>query len=272
VSAPSTTTHAAVPAHAPDQPANAWPAFGVAVSVIDVPAVNEAEQVPGHEIPVGEDVTLPPPLIKTESANVVGGGVTVANVAVTAAAASSVKTHDDVPLHAPDQPVNVWPLFGVAVSVIEVPALNEAEQVPGHEMPAGDEVTLPLPLTETERTNVVGGGGVVTVASIAPMSQCGPTGRVVPTRSLPGQLSSSPPSIAGLPGCGTSPTSSGSVLCMSPACVKEVQLASEERLWPADELEPLQFAGVFWSKSVLKRSTRPPCSSKPPPPEPALLP
>jgi hypothetical protein len=38
---------------------------------------------------------------------------------------------------------------GVAVNVMEVPLTNVEEHVPGHDMPAGLDVTVPLPTTET---------------------------------------------------------------------------------------------------------------------------
>ena len=51
-----------------------------------------------------------------------------------------------VPEHAPPQPPNVLPELGVAVSVTLVPKGNAAEHVPPHVIPAGLEVTVPLPV------------------------------------------------------------------------------------------------------------------------------
>ena len=51
-----------------------------------------------------------------------------------------------VPVQAPDQPEKVDPADGEAVSVTEVPELYEAVQVAPQEMPAGLEVTVPLPV------------------------------------------------------------------------------------------------------------------------------
>jgi hypothetical protein len=45
----------------------------------------------------------------------------------------------------PDQPENIEPAAGVAVSVTKVPLLNEAEQVLPQLMPAGPLVTVPVP-------------------------------------------------------------------------------------------------------------------------------
>jgi len=50
----------------------------------------------------------------------------------------------------PDQPANVEPAPGVAVSVTTVPGLKSAAHAPGQEMPAGLLVTLPtVPVSDT---------------------------------------------------------------------------------------------------------------------------
>jgi hypothetical protein len=55
-----------------------------------------------------------------------------------------------VPLQSPLQPLRALPLAGVAVSVTEVRAWNVAVQdTAGQLMPAGLEVTVPLPTTLT---------------------------------------------------------------------------------------------------------------------------
>ena len=71
------------------------------------------------------------------------------NVAVTVLFASIVTTQDPVPAQAPDQPLKVEPVAGVAVSVTMVPI---AKLVPG-----GDDVTVPLPVPAlvTERVKPV---------------------------------------------------------------------------------------------------------------------
>lgn len=52
-----------------------------------------------------------------------------------------------VPVHAPLQPVNVEPVAGAAVNVTDAPPVKAALQpaVPLQLIPAGDEVTVPLP-------------------------------------------------------------------------------------------------------------------------------
>jgi hypothetical protein len=51
-----------------------------------------------------------------------------------------------VPVHAPDQPANVEPPAAVGVSVTIVLAANVAEHEEPQKMPAGAEVTVPLPV------------------------------------------------------------------------------------------------------------------------------
>src|SRR5438552_4662390 len=93
-------------------------------------------------MPAGELVTVPLP---------VPAGVTVrvkvctVKVAVTVVAAETVTTHVPVPEH-PLQPVKVEPAAGVAVSVTAVPLEKLAEQVAPQLIPAGELVTVPLPV------------------------------------------------------------------------------------------------------------------------------
>src|SRR5207253_6682643 len=69
------------------------------------------------------------------------------NVAVTVVAAESVTTHDPVPEQPPlVQPVKVDPAAAVAVNVIAVPLVKLAEQVAPQLIPAGELVTVPLPV------------------------------------------------------------------------------------------------------------------------------
>lgn len=70
----------------------------------------------------------------------------VLNVAVADAVADAIMLHVPVPLQAPDQPANVDPEFGVAVSVTAVPAAKLALQVCPQLMPEGVLVTVPAPV------------------------------------------------------------------------------------------------------------------------------
>ena len=55
-----------------------------------------------------------------------------------------------VPVHAPDQPLKVYPPAGVAFNVTDAPELNVAEHVEPQEIPEGLLVTVPLgELTES---------------------------------------------------------------------------------------------------------------------------
>jgi hypothetical protein len=56
------TEHAPVPVHAPLHPPNVLDASGVALKLIEVPLLNCDEHVLPQLIPVGFDVTVPPPV------------------------------------------------------------------------------------------------------------------------------------------------------------------------------------------------------------------
>jgi hypothetical protein len=120
--------------------------FAVAVSVTAVPLAKLAAHVVPHVMPAGELLTdpVPVPANTTVSWNV--AGAEVANVAVTEAFAVGVTLHVPVPVHAPNQPVNVEPVAGVAVSVMAVPLAKLAEQVVPQVMPAGELLTDPVPV------------------------------------------------------------------------------------------------------------------------------
>src|SRR5436309_2657833 len=120
------------------------PATAVAVNVTAVPLVKLAEQVAPQLMPAGALVTVPLP---------VPAGVTVrvklcrVKVAVTVVAAETVTTHDPVPEQPPPlQPVKVEPAAGVAVNVTAVPLAKLAEQLAPQLIPAGELVTVPLPV------------------------------------------------------------------------------------------------------------------------------
>ena len=94
-------------------------------------------------IPAGLELTEPEPVPFLETFSV---SVMSVNCAVTDVAAVTDTTHVPVPEQPPpDHPVKVEPVDGVAVSVTEVPYRYELEQVAPQLMPAGLDVTLPLP-------------------------------------------------------------------------------------------------------------------------------
>jgi len=56
---------APVPEHAPDHPVNEYPEGGAAESVTVGPDEYGAEQVVPQEMPAGDEVTVPPPVLVT---------------------------------------------------------------------------------------------------------------------------------------------------------------------------------------------------------------
>lgn len=76
--------------------------------------------------------------------------------AVTEVAALRVTTQVDVPVQAPDQPVNVDPEAAVAVSVTCVPLAKFEVQVPGQLIPEGLLVTVPEPEPDVATVRATG--------------------------------------------------------------------------------------------------------------------
>lgn len=97
-------------------------------------------------MPAGELVTVPVPRPAKVTVTLAGGSVKDAPTVVFA-----FRTTLQVPFpeHAPDQPLNVAPAAGVAVSATLVPDANDAVQVPPQLMPAGLLVTVPFPFPES---------------------------------------------------------------------------------------------------------------------------
>src|SRR5205809_721607 len=145
VAAETETTHDPVPEHPPPlQPPKVEPAAGVAVSVTAVPLAKLAVQVAPHVMPAGALVTVPLPVPTSLTVSAKVGRL---KVAVTVVAAETETTHDPVPEHPPPlQPPKVEPAAGVAVSVTAVPLVKLAAQVAPQVMPAGELVTVPLPV------------------------------------------------------------------------------------------------------------------------------
>jgi hypothetical protein len=71
---------------------------------------------------------------------------TAAKLAVTELAEPMVTVHGPVPLHAPDQPVNVDAPSAVGVRVTMAPVVKLAVHVAPQLIPEGDEVTVPPPV------------------------------------------------------------------------------------------------------------------------------
>jgi hypothetical protein len=156
------TVQVLVPVQAPLQPVKPKPVAGNAVRVTVVPPVKEAEQVAPHEMPAGELVTVPEPSLVTVSAK--DGR---AKVAVTSRAALIVTVQVLVPVQAPLKPVKIDPAVGEAVRVTTVPLANGAEQVAPQETPAGELVTVPLPLPALVTVSVKGDRAKVAVTEAA---------------------------------------------------------------------------------------------------------
>src|SRR5438034_783031 len=114
-----------------------------ALRVTAVPFVKLAAQVGPQVMPAGLLVTVPAPAPALETVSVKVG----VKVAVTVVAAETVTTHDPVPEHPPPfQPLKVEPAAGAAVSVTAVPLAKLAVHVAPQAMPAGELLTVPLPV------------------------------------------------------------------------------------------------------------------------------
>ena len=72
------------------------------------------------------------------------------NVAVTVFAASIVTAQVPVPVHAPDHPLKIELVSGTVVSITAVPAPYVPVQVVPQDIPAGEEVIVPVPVPALE--------------------------------------------------------------------------------------------------------------------------
>ena len=142
----------------PLHPLKAQPAAGVAVSDTWVPLRKSAVHVPPlpvvQLIPTGDELTVPLPVIDTPSVK------SCWKVAVTDRAAVMLSTQLPVPEQFPLQPTNAHPPAGAAVSVTDAPLAKSAAQVPAfavvQSIPAGTEVTVPVPAMDTVSWEVLG--------------------------------------------------------------------------------------------------------------------
>jgi len=155
----------AVPVQAPLQPAKSELPAGAGVKVTMVPLMNEEEQVAPQSMPAGELVTVPLPVPALVTVNVNDGSE---NVAVADRAALIATVHvAAVPVQLPVQPPKIEPPDDAAVSVTEVPLVYEAEHVVPQLMPAGELVTVPLPLPDLVTVRVNVGAVKVAVTDVA---------------------------------------------------------------------------------------------------------
>ena len=112
----------------PDHWLNRKPAAGFGVSVTVVPELNVWLQSPGHAMPGGELVTLPPCVTETSRLNVPGGACW--NVfGGHDRAPFIVRTHGVVPVQSPLHEARLNPESAVGMSVIVEPDAREAVQV-----------------------------------------------------------------------------------------------------------------------------------------------
>ena len=142
------TTHvvSVVQPGAPDQLVNVPPD---AVSVTSVSSTYCSMQSAPQLMPLGVDCTRPVPATVTLSVN------NGSNTADTILSVFIVTVQVLVPLQPPpDQPVNAMPASGVAVSTTIESSWNFTEHVAPQLMPAGDDVTTPVPEPGFEIVNV----------------------------------------------------------------------------------------------------------------------
>ena len=135
-SAPSNTEHCPAPAQSPIQPENLQLAAGIATRTTEVPASNWLEQVAPQSMPAGVDTTRPDPFTATVRRCDPCGGDFCENAAVTESSLPRVSWQGPVPLHAPDQPVNVAPASGTASKRSWVPVARVSLQLPRQSVPA----------------------------------------------------------------------------------------------------------------------------------------
>jgi hypothetical protein len=133
----------------PDHDENTDPACGAAVSVTEVPAWKLALHVAPQLMPAGDEVTVPAPAPVFETVRV---RMSITKVAVTLVGLlGTVITHWPLPEHPPpDHDWNTHPVGALALSVTLEATLKVLAHVAPQSMPAGEEVTVPVPTLLTE--------------------------------------------------------------------------------------------------------------------------
>jgi hypothetical protein len=166
-----TTIQDPVPLQPPPlQPVNVEPPVGAAVRATVLPLGKSAAQIVPQEIPLGLLVTVPVPVPDVVTVNWFVLAM-VLNVADTLALPVTVQ--GPLPEQAPPQLTNDEPAAAAAFKATEVPASNWCEQVAPQLMPAGVEVTVPLPVPCLVTVMIVGGAGagpLFTSAGVGPLS------------------------------------------------------------------------------------------------------
>ena len=168
-----TTIHEPVPLQPPPlQPVNVEPPVGAAVKATVLPLGKSAAQVVPQDIPLGLLVTVPVPVpdLLTVNWSVLGMALNVADTL-----ALPVTVQAPLPEQAPPQLTNDEPAAAAAFKATEVPVSNWFEQVVPQLMPAGVEVTVPLPVpclvTVTMNVGEAGAGGALLFnPSVEPLS------------------------------------------------------------------------------------------------------
>jgi hypothetical protein len=138
------------PVHAPNHPVKPATTLSVAVSVMTVSGGKSAWQIEPQEMPAGDEVMTPLPPAFPFLITVRVGGPAAAKLAVTALSLSKVTVQLPPPLHAPAHPLKTEPASGAAVKVTGVPAGHVKEHADPQSMPAGNDVTEPLPDVVTD--------------------------------------------------------------------------------------------------------------------------
>jgi hypothetical protein len=143
-----------------------------AVRATALPIGKSAAQTVPQEIPLGLLVTVPVPLPVPDLLTVNWFVGMVLNVADTLEVPVTVQ--GPLPEHAPPQLTNDEPAAAAAFKATEVPGSNWFEQIAPQLMPAGVEVTVPLPVPCLVTVMFVGeggaGGGLLFKPSVEPLS------------------------------------------------------------------------------------------------------